>query len=129
MRHRDVPVGTFFLGEKEGGRRFTSEDEEILVLFGSQAATAIANARTYRDERRARADLETLIETSPVGVVVFDARTGNPVSFNREARRIVDYLRTPGQPPEKLLEKTTAPSHTSHTPTSGPRWCSAAGST
>ena len=108
MRHRGVPVGVFFLAEKGGGRKFTSEDEEVLVLFGSQAATAIANARTYRDERRARADLETLIETSPVGVVVFDARTGNPVSFNREARRIVEHLRTPGQPPEKLLEVITS---------------------
>ena len=108
MRHRGVPVGTFFLGEKGGGRKFTSEDEEVLVLFGSQAATAIANARTYRDERRARADLETLIETSPVGVAVFDARTGKPVSFNREARRIVDHLCTPGQPLEDLLEILTS---------------------
>ena len=109
MRHRGVPVGTFVLGEKERGRRFTSEDEEILVLFGSQAATAIATARTYRDERRGRADLETLIETSPVGVVVFDARTGNPVSTNREARRIVEPLRTPEQSLEKLLEMMDVP--------------------
>ena len=108
MRHRGVPVGTFFLAEKEGGRRFTDEDEEVLVLFASQAAAAIANARTYRDERRARANLETLIETSPVGVVVFDARTGNPVSSNREARRIVEPLRTPDQPEEELLEAITA---------------------
>ena len=107
MRHRGVSVGAFFLAEKEGGRQFTSEDEEILVLFGSQAATAIANARVYRDERQARADMETLIETSPVGVVVFDARTGDP-SFNREARRIVEPLRTPEQPVEELLEVVTS---------------------
>ena len=54
MRHRDVDVGHFFLAEKEGGHEFTSADEEVLVLFASQAATAIANARTHRDERRAR---------------------------------------------------------------------------
>ena len=107
MRHAGVPVGTVFLGEKERGGRFTSEDEEILVLFGSLAATAIANARTYRDERRARADLETLIETSPVGVVVFDARTGELVSVNREARRIVEHLLTSGEPLDKLLEVLT----------------------
>ena len=106
MRHRGVSVGTFFLAEKEGG--FTSEDEEVLVLFGSPAATAIANARDYRDERQARADLETLIETLPVGVVVFDGRTGDPVSFNREARRIVEPLRTPGQPVDKLLAVVTS---------------------
>ena len=45
-------------------------------MFASQAALVIANARRYRDEQRARAGLETLIETSPVGVVVFDMRTG-----------------------------------------------------
>ncbi len=104
MRHRGLHVGNFFLGEKEGGQEFTEEDEEVLVLFASQAATAIANARTYRDERRARADLEALVETSPVGVVVFDAGTGHAVSFNREARRIAEVLRTPGRAAEQLLE-------------------------
>ena len=103
MRHRGVHVGNFYLVEKEGGEPFTDEDEEILVLFASQAATAIANARTYRAEQRARADLEALIETSPVGVVVFDAGTGRPVSLNREARRIVESLRMPGRTAEDLL--------------------------
>ena len=74
MQHRGVHVGNFFLGEKEGGQEFTEEDGEVLVLFASQAATAIANARTHRDEQRARADLEALVDTSPVGVVVFDAQ-------------------------------------------------------
>ena len=107
MRHRDVHVGNFFLGEKEGGQEFTSADEEVLVLFASQAAIAIANARTYRDERRARADLEALVETSPVGVVVFDGGSGRPVSFNREARRIVERLRMPEGSPEELLDVIT----------------------
>ena len=97
MRHRDVHVGNFFLGEKEGGPEFTSADEEVLVLFASQAATAIANARTHRAEQRARADLEALVETSPVGVVVFDGGSGRLMSFNREARRIVERLRMPGR--------------------------------
>ena len=103
MRHRGVHVGNFYLVEKEGGEAFTDEDEELLVLFAAQAATAIANARTYRAERRARADLEALIETSPVGVVVFDARTGDLVSLNREATRIVKSLCGPGQSAEQLL--------------------------
>ena len=100
MRHRDVHIGNFFLGEKEGAREFTDEDEELLVLFASQAAAAIANARTYRAEQRARADLEALIDTSPVGVPgVRRARTGHPVWLNREARRrMVEALRTPGEP-------------------------------
>ncbi len=107
MRHRDVHVGNFFLGEKEGGPEFTAADEEVLVLFASQAATAIANARTHRDEQRARADLEALVETSPVGVVVFNGRSGRPVSLNREARRIVEGLSMPGGSPEELLSTIT----------------------
>ncbi len=104
MRHRGADVGNFFLAEKADGQEFTDEDEEVLTLFASQAAAAIANARTYRNEQRGRADLEALIETSPVGVVVFDAGSGRPVSINREAKRIVESLRTAGRPVEQLLE-------------------------
>ena len=107
MHHGGEHLGHFFLADKEDGEAFTAEDEEILVLFASQAATAIANARTHLDVERARASLEALVETSPVGVVVFDARTGRPVSFNREAQRIVEGIRTPGHPVEQLLEVMT----------------------
>ena len=78
------------------------------MLFASQAATAIANARTYRREQRARADLEALVETSPVGVAVFDGRAGNLVSLNREAKRIVSGLRQPGGSAEELLGVLTS---------------------
>ena len=105
--HRGERAGNVYVAEKEAGVEFTLEDEETLVMFASQAALVIANARTHREEQRARADLETLINTSPVGVAVFDARTGAPVSFNREARRIVDGLREPDQSPEQLLEVMT----------------------
>ena len=103
MHHRGVHVGNFYLAEKAGGAAFTDADEEVLVLFAAQAAAAIAHARAYRDERRARADLEALVETSPVGVAVFDAGSGAVLSFNREAQRIVEGLREPGQAPEDLL--------------------------
>ena len=108
MRHRGQHVGNFYLVEKEGGEAaFTDEDEEILVLFASQAAAAIANARTYRAEQRARADLEALVDTSPVGVAVLDVSSGRPASLNREAKRIVESLRMPGHPAEELLDVLT----------------------
>ena len=103
MRHRGVHVGNFYLVEKEGGGAFTDADEEVLVLFAAQAAAAIANARTYRDERRARAGLEALVETSPVGVVVFEVATGAVATLNREARRIVGSLAGPDESIEHLL--------------------------
>ena len=107
IRHRGEQVGNLYLSDKEGGREFAREDEETLVMFASQAALVIANARRHREEQRARADLETLITTAPVGVVVFDARTGVPVSFNREARRIVGNLRMAGGSEEQLLNVLT----------------------
>ena len=55
LRHGAADAGSFFLGEKAGGAPFDADDEELLVLFAAQAAIAIANARAYRDERRARA--------------------------------------------------------------------------
>ena len=105
--HRGERVGHLFLAGKEPGEEFTQEDEETLVMFASQAALVIVNARRYRDEQRARADLEALIHTSPVGVVVFDARTGAPRSLNREAKRVVEVLRQADQSPEDLLKSLT----------------------
>ncbi len=74
---------------------FTPEDEETLVMCASQVALVIANARRHRDEQRARTDLETLVNTTPVGVLVFDAKTGGGTSVNREAKRIVTDLCAP----------------------------------
>ena len=103
VRYRGTGVGYLFLGGKAGAA-FTAEDEAVLRLFAAQAAAAIGNARAHRGERRARQDLEALVETSPVGVVVFDGGSGALMSYNREARRIVESLREPGGSLEDLLE-------------------------
>ena len=96
-------LGSIYLTRAPAEPEFTREDEETLVMFASQAAMALDNARHHRDEQRARIRLETLIETSPVGVFVFDGRDGTPVTFNREGRRIMDGIRAPDQTPEELL--------------------------
>ena len=110
VRYRGASVGYLYLGEKAGGAAFTHADEEVLLLFAAQAAVAIGNARAHASERRAHAserrarqDLEALIETSPVGVAVFDGR-GRMVSSNRESRRIVEGLCEPGSRAEDLLD-------------------------
>ena len=105
--HRGVPVGLCCVANKEGGGGFTPEDEATLVMFASQAALVIANARRHREEQRARTDLETLVNTTPVGVLVLDAKTGGVTSVNREARRIVSDLCAPGGSAEQLLEVLT----------------------
>ena len=102
MRHRGAAAGGFFLGGKEGG--FTDADEAMLELFAQQAAAAVANARAHREEQRARAGLEALVETCPVGVVVLDAGTGAPLSLNREARRILAGLKVTETSPAQLRD-------------------------
>ena len=107
IRLRGVRAGNLYLSDKEGGGEFTQDDEETLAMFASHAAMAIANARRHREEQRARAYLETLIDTTTVGVVVFNAGTGVPVSPNREGRRIGDGLRNSDQTTEQLLDVLT----------------------
>ncbi|MCY3663623.1 MAG: ATP-binding protein [bacterium] len=89
IRARGRHIGNIYLGDKNGGLDFTQEDEDTLEMFATQAAMAVANARRYGDEQRAKADLEALINTSLVGVLVFDAETGEVMKFNREARRLL----------------------------------------
>ena len=103
IRHREQRVGAIYVGVKEAGVEFTREDEETLVMFASQSALVISNARRHREEQKARTDLETLINTSPVGVVVIDAITGVPISINREAGRLFGLLVGPGRPLDELL--------------------------
>ncbi len=107
MRHRGERIGDIFLGGKQGSEEFSLEDEEILGMFAGHAAVAISNARIYRQEQRAKAELEALIESSPLGILVFDAKTGNLVSVNEETRRIVGGLLGRGHSLEELLDSLT----------------------
>ena len=104
IRHHGEHVGNIYLTEKEGGLEFMSEDQDILVMFASQAGAAILNARRYRQEQQARADLNALVNISPVGVLVFDGKTGNLVSANDEVRRMVGRLNAPGRSLNDLLQ-------------------------
>ena len=103
LRNRGETLGIICLTKGEGGEEFTLEDENTLVMFASQAALVIANARRHREEQRARARLETLVNTAPVGVVVFDAGTGKVVSVNQEIRRIIAGLHGPGGSAEEVV--------------------------
>ena len=101
IRYRGERVGSICVADKEGG--FSVNDEEILTLFASLAALAISDARRYRREQRARADLETLVDTAPVAILVFDAKSGLLRSINREAIRILDNLGLSGFSPQDLI--------------------------
>ena len=100
--HRGERLGNIYLTEKEDSLEFTAEDEETIAVFASHAAVAIANARRHRNERQAKADLEALLDTSPVAVLVHDAKTKSLLSLNQETRRIVRGVRPPGRSEAEL---------------------------
>ena len=104
IRDKDLRMGSIYLTKGVEGSEFTDDDEDVLLMFAAQAALVIANARRFRNEQRARSDLEALINTSPVGVVVFDAKSGAPVSYNRETLRIITGLGEVEHPRERILE-------------------------
>ncbi len=104
---RDKHLGNIYIGEKEGGLDFTQEDEETLQMFAAQAAMAVTNARRYGAAQRAKADLEALVNTSPIGVLVLDAGSGDVQMVNPEARRILAGTAWPDVPLQDLLSTVT----------------------
>ena len=105
IRNAGARVGSIYLTRREDGREFTREDEETLVMFASQVGRwSSPTPAVTGTSKGPEADLEALVNTSPVGVVVFDARTGVPVSYNRETLRIIEGLREPDSPPEQIME-------------------------
>ena len=68
--HVGEAVGNIHLAKQEPGEDYTKEDVETLVMFASQAALVISNARRYREEQRARSNLEILIDTTVAKEVV-----------------------------------------------------------
>ncbi|WP_419923443.1 winged helix-turn-helix domain-containing protein [Candidatus Poriferisodalis sp.] len=107
IRRDGANVGAVYLAKDTPGSQFSDEDQTTLVMFASHAALVIANARRHRDTQQARTDLETLIDTAPVGVLMFDARSGKAKRANPEALRIVRSLHSPDEAPSHLLEAMT----------------------
>ena len=106
IRLEDHTIGAIYLASTKDGSRLGAGDQAALDIFASQAALVVENARSRRDADNAHNALRALIDTSPVGVLVFDA-SGDAVMVNREALRIVKDLHSPDEPPARLLEIMT----------------------
>ena len=107
IRHRGKHLANLYLAEKENGLEFTAEDEEVLSLFAAHAAVALSNAVKYQRALNAKADLEARINLSPMGVIVFNARSGEPAYRNKEAKRILEDAGIPGDSWEEVLKQLT----------------------
>ena len=102
LRHGEV-LGSVFVAGKVDGAASSAEDEGILAQFAAHAAVAVTNASVFRAERQTRENLERVINISPVGVVIFDARSGSLVSANDEARRLTGAFMGDGGSLEDFL--------------------------
>ena len=105
--HRDVLYGCIYVTEKENDRDFSLDDEDTIAMFASQAAMAISNALKYKAEQRAKSDLEALLDSSPLGLLILDANTGNVLSLNEETKRMVGGMGEKGASLEHLLDEVT----------------------
>ncbi len=86
--HEGTHLGNIYLGDKEGLTEFSPLDERMLVRFAAHAGNAITNSRKFERERRIKTDLRALVKIAPVGLVVFDAKTGAVLTSNQECQRI-----------------------------------------
>ena len=104
IRRDGVHIGNIYLAETEAGEEFTSADEDIIERFATHAANAISNARKFEAVERRKTDLKALVDIAPIGVIVFDAKSGRLLVANRECQRMVDDLQLPGGSFERLPE-------------------------
>ncbi len=88
VSHDGQHLGNIYLGEKQDEQEFTRLDEDLIRRFAEQAGTTISNSRRFERERKIKTDLKALVKIAPVGLVVFDARTGNILTVNEEGKRI-----------------------------------------
>ncbi len=81
-------------------------EQEIEAPLERKSRPGAEDARAHSQSaaENSQAELEALVESSPNGVVVFDAASGGVLSINQEAKRIVEGLRTPGRTTQHLLE-------------------------
>jgi hypothetical protein len=66
------PVGAINVWHEDPTRSFNSADQQLLNLFGQQAAIALENARLYTAAQRERRYFEVLVRNSPVAIVALD---------------------------------------------------------
>ncbi len=89
MRFGEEFLGNIYLTEKAGGLAFTEQDQHMLTLFSSQAAITVRNARFHQTVKEALRQLETIVDLSPTGVLVIEAKTQKVLIINQEAKRIL----------------------------------------
>jgi two-component system NtrC family sensor kinase len=108
----DAMIAVLALGRRESGEPLTSEDTALLTAVAGQAATAIENARLYRQLHHKAAELdrlrsfnENILESLDDGLLVvgLDSRV---IRWNQALERLYGITRADalGQPIDRLFD-------------------------
>src|SRR5262249_35261590 len=108
--HQGELAGVLYLENTLTRDAFTPARLEVLRLLSGQAASALANARLYRNLEEAGRELErkeaqlaAFLEALPIGVFVINAK-GESLYANTTAQQILGRGIAPGVKPGQLAE-------------------------
>jgi len=85
-------IGVLYLENSLASHVFTSGRIAVLKLLASQAATALENARLYRDVAEREAKIRRLVDANIIGIFI-SSRTGEIIEANDAFLRMVGYDR------------------------------------
>lgn len=85
---KDTLTGMLFLGSKETGEAFTSEDIEMFNTLSHHIAVAIENAQLYTKVEESKIYQEILLNNLTSGVVAIDL-SGRITAFNARAEKML----------------------------------------
>ena len=83
-------VGSIGIVHTDPDLSFDDDDLRLLMMFASQAAVAIENARLYTESLRQRQYFEDLVRASPVAIVTLDPE-GRITTCNPAFERLFGY--------------------------------------
>ena len=96
-------AANLYLANRPGRPAFSEQQQALVEMMAQQAATALENARLYRQEERMRREteaarreaeaashwLEAVIAEARTGIIVVDAESGEVLLASPEAQRIL----------------------------------------
>ena len=100
-------VGALLLSNEDQSGEFTKDDERILIRLAALAVIAILDANLEGEAKQYQTRSDAMMETLPVGAVIFDAVHGQIEQFNQEASRMLASLHNPEETLDELFSKLT----------------------
>ncbi len=86
----DRVIGTIGIDAIDTQHHFLSVEMELAQAIAAQLSMAVANSQLYAEMQRQKQHFETLIQNSPMAIIVGDIDS-NTTSWNPAAERMFDY--------------------------------------